>query len=416
MGERPVDVLVVGGGVIGVACAVELSRRGVAVTLVDRGSLGHGSSYGNAGWLTPCFATPLPAPGVLGKAIRWMADPESPLYIKPRPSLTLARWLFTFARATSRSRFERGVDALVPLSRYSLEAYETMARELPDAFGFSKSGQLVLAQTDDGLRHAIEEGEAMARHGIAHRVLDAAGLRELEPAATGPVAGGVFFPDEAHVEPLAVVLAMAAEARRSGAVILPDTEVFDFEIEGGRIVSARTTKGPIRARRVVLATGSWSMRIARALGLRLPVLGGKGYAVVTPSVAPSPRLPIRVVERKIAITPRDGSVRLAGTLELVDGDESISPRRVAAIVRGARTVLNLPESPEIVEVWRGLRPCTPDGMPVIGFAPRPSNLLVATGHQMLGLHTAPGTARLAADLLLGTEPIFDPEPFRATRF
>jgi len=127
-------------------------------------------------------------------------------------------------------------------------------------------------------------------------------------------------------------------------------------------------------------------------------------------------VPIKVIERRIAITPRNGSVRLAGTLELVDGDESITARRVDAIVRGSRTVLDVPERPEIVEIWRGLRPCTPDGLPVIGFAPPFENLVVATGHQMCGLHTAPGTGRLVADLLTGAPPTFDPAPFRADRF
>lgn len=416
MGERAVDVLIVGGGVIGVACALELAKRGVAVRLVERGSVGQGSSYGNAGWLTPCFATPLPAPGTLAKAIRWMADPESPLYIEPRPSPDLVRWLFGFARATSRRAFERGIDALLPLSRHSLDAYEAMAREIPEPFGFAKRGQLVLAQTEAGLAHAVEEGETMARRGLAHRVLDPEALRAMEPAATGPVAGGVYFPESAHVEPLEIVRAMAAEATRRGAEILAGTDVFELVREGDRITAVRTTRGMMPADRVLLATGAWSKPIARSLGLRLPVLGGKGYAVITTSVDPPPKLPIRVVERKIAITPRDGSVRLAGTLELVDGDESISPRRVDAILRGARTVLRLAEHPRIVEVWRGLRPCTPDGLPVIGFASRPSNLFIATGHQMLGLHTAPGTARLAADLLTGASPAFDPAPFRASRF
>jgi len=232
----------------------------------------------------------------------------------------------------------------------------------------------------------------------------------------GPVAGGIYYPDEAHCEPLAAVEAMARAARKHGAVVETGVELIDFDSRGTTIHALRTTRGRIDADRVVLATGSWTKTLARKLGLRVPVLGGKGYAVIVRSVDPPPRRPIKVIDRRIAITPRAGGVRLAGTLQLVDGDESITARRVDAIVNGSKTVLNIPEPPEIVEVWRGLRPCTPDGLPVIGFAPGHDNLVLATGHQMCGLHTAPGTGRLVAELITGETPFVDPAPFRAGRF
>ena len=152
------------------------------------------------------------------------------------------------------------------------------------------------------------------------------------------------------------------------------------------------------------------------LGINVPILGGKGYAIIVPKLDLMPSVPIMIVERKIAITPRKDSLRLAGTLELVNRDEGITSRRVDAILNGSRALLNVPANPEIREVWRGLRPCTPDGVPIIGYPKRYSNLLVVTGHQMLGLQSAPGTGRLAADLVLGAQPAFDPRPFRATRF
>jgi D-amino-acid dehydrogenase len=409
-------VLIVGAGIVGASTALELARRGAGVTVVDRGGVGGGCSHGNAGWLTPCFAFPLAAPGVLSTGLRWLLDPDSPLYITPSLGIEGLRWVGRFAMASTAARFERGMRALVALSKHSLEAYAALDREYPGAFGFSRTGLLMVAQTQDGLAHAKESARLVERHGIAARVLDAAGVRELEPAVSGPVAGGVFFPGEAHCEPRAAVETTARAAEAAGARFLTDTEVVDFERSGSRIAGVLTTRGRLEADRYVLATGSWSKALARRLDLRLPVLGGKGYAVVVPTFPGAPRLPIKVLERRIAITPRDGSVRLAGTLELVDGDESITTRRVEAIVRGSRTVLNLPDPVEFVDLWRGLRPCAPDGMPVIGFAPGVDNLLLATGHQMCGLHAAPGTGRLAADLLTGSPPTFDPAPFRADRF
>jgi D-amino-acid dehydrogenase len=319
-------------------------------------------------------------------------------------------------RAATAERHERGTAALVPLSRYSLEAFAALDREFPGDFGFSPTGLLLVALTPAGLGHATHEAQRMERHGTVWRPLDAAQVRELEPAVTGDIAGGIYFPQEAHCEPHAVVQTMTRAATAAGARFEPNTEVFVFRREGHRLAAVRTTRGWMEADRFVLATGSWSAAHGRQLGFRLPVLGGKGYAIVVDGLPHPPHLPIKVLERRVAITPRDGSTRLAGTLELVDGDESIAPRRVDAIVRGSRTVLDIPEAPHVVELWRGLRPCTPDGLPVIGFAPGYDNLLVATGHQMCGLHTAPGTARLAADLLTGEKPLFAPEPFRADRF
>lgn len=409
-------VLIVGAGVVGAATALELRRRGVEVTVLDRGPVGGGCSYGNAGWLTPCFATPLAAPGVLSSSLRWLLDPDSPLYITPSLGFEGLRWVSRFALSATREKFERGTRALVALSKHSLEAYAALDREFPRAFGFTQSGLLMVAQTPAGLEHSRAAARAVLRHGIPAQVLDPPQVRELEPAVTGPVAGGVFFPAEAHCEPLAAVETLARAAAAAGARIETGTEVLGFRRNGARLDAVLTTRGPVEADRFVLATGAWTKSLARRLGLRVPVLGGKGYAVVVPAFERAPRLPIKILERRIAVTPRAGSVRICGTLELVDDDLSVTTRRVDAILRGARTVLDLPEDPGILEIWRGLRPCAPDGMPIVGMAPGVENLLLATGHQMCGLHTAPGTGRLAADLLIGAPPLFDPAPFRADRF
>jgi len=407
------DVLIVGAGVVGAHLALELAGRGARVTLLDKGPVGHGCSYGNAGWLTPCFATPLPAPGLITKALGWLFDPESPLYIQPR--LGSLGWLVRFLLATTERRFRAGTAALTALSRYSLDAYAGLARE-DDSFAFRQEGLVVACETEAGLRSARREMEIAAEHGIPGEALDADATRARAPALRKAVAGGIFYPAEATAEPLAVVETIARRAAGAGATIVTGAEVFDFELRDGKVVRVDTTRGPMSAGVVVMATGSWSRALGRRLGLRLPVLGGKGYAVIVPTFAAAPALPIMLLERKIAVTPRDGSVRLAGTLELVDGDLSISPRRVGALLRAGQEMLGLPPDAPVREVWRGLRPCTPDGLPLIGFAAAPRNLFLCTGHQMLGLHTAPGSARLAADLILGEKPRFDPAPFRPDRF
>lgn len=414
--NRTVDHLVVGGGIVGVSIAEALARDGARVMVIDRGEIGRGCSEGNAGWVTPCFAMPLPRPGLLWTALRWMADPESPFYMQPRPTPSRLRWLLEFGMSMRRRSFEQGTEQLVELSRRSLDAYGEMDQSSPGRLGLQRRGLLMLALTRRGLASATTDADLLARFGVSGDRLDAKGVRRLEPAVEGEIEGAVYYPDEAHLQPLAAVQAIANQARRSGVCFESGVEAFDFEVSGSRVREVVTTRGRIAAGEVILATGAWSKGLAQRLDLRIPVLGGKGYSMMVRASSPGPRIPMMVLERKVAITPYGDELRLAGTLELVDEDHSISPRRVASIRRGAASVLALPDSVSIDRVWRGLRPCTPDGLPIIGRAPSLENLIVATGHQMLGIQTGPATGELVADLVLGRESAIDPRPFQPERF
>ncbi|MGZ3769521.1 MAG: NAD(P)/FAD-dependent oxidoreductase [Bdellovibrio sp.] len=411
------DVLIIGGGIIGMATAYELSQRGAKVTLIDKGEVGYGCSYGNAGWVTPCFAMPLPMPGMLLKSIGWLMDPDSPLYIKPTASPMLFSWLFRFLRSMNQPLMLQSIKSLVEISKYSVDAYAQLNEKFPNTIGYDQKGLLMVSQTDAGLAAAEEERRLVEPHGIPGSYLSPDEVRKLEPAIIGDIKGGVYFPKEAHLEPLSTVKTLAAAAVQNGVTILPQTEVYDFVTENNKIKEVHTTRGIFKADKIVLATGSWSPELAKKLELNVPVLGGKGYALILKTLASQPKIPLMLVERKIAVTPRANSIRLAGTLELVNPtDYSITPRRVNAILNGSRLFLDVPEKPEVLELWRGLRPCTPDGVPVIGFSTKYNNLLISAGHQMLGIQSGPGSAKLASDLVLGETPLFDPHPFRASRF
>jgi D-amino-acid dehydrogenase len=410
------DVLVVGGGVIGVACALELARRGAAVTVLERDRIGAACSWGNAGLLTPAVSLPLAAPGLFPKALFWLFDSASPLYIEPSWSLDLARWLAAFLAATPRRRFERGAAALVELSIRSVEFWAALARRGPERFGFRDTGLLQVFETPAS--HAAGRGRAelVARLGVPFESWSAEELREREPALTGPLGGAYFYPQDAHCEPDLAVAALAEEAARAGVRFVEGAEAWSFRRDGARVVEVATTRGGFRAADVVLATGAWSKRVAAEVGVRVPMLGAKGYTVLLPPIPTMPRRAWQLYDRKIAVTPHDGKLRLSGTLELVDADFSITERRVAAILAGARSALALPERLEPIEIWRGLRPTLPDGLPMIGRAKGCSNLWLATGHQMTGLKTAPATGRLLAELMCGEPPSVDPAPFRADRY
>jgi D-amino-acid dehydrogenase len=416
---RPIDVAVVGGGVVGLAVARELARRGVAVVVLERDELGRACSYGNAGWLTPSLAMPLAAPGNLRKSLRWLLDPESPLYIPPRLDLALWRFLAGFLWASRSEPYERGAEALVGLCRFSVDRWEELAQG-GAAFGFARAGLLAIYEHPAVLAAAGEHLDLVARFGVRHERWSADEVRSREPAVVGPQVGAIFYPDDAHCEPAAAVRVLAAAARDAGARLVERAEVVAVEqreaVGRREVTRLITTRGVVEVGAVVLAAGAWSAELGDRFGVRVPILGAKGYSLVVPPLVPQPQRSLYLAERKVAINPHADALRISGTLELVGTDLGINRRRVAAIERGARGLLALPDPLPVRELWRGLRPCAPDGMPLIGRARGSANLWVATGHQMTGLKTALGTGVLLAELMTGTPPSFDSHPFRADRY
>lgn len=400
---READVLVIGGGVIGVSAAWYLASRGRGVTLLDRGGIAAGCSHSNAGLVVPSHSIPLAAPGMLGKGLRWMCDPESPFYIKPRLDLDLAAWLWRFARSCREDRVRRAIPLLRDLSRASVALFEELAGRID--FGFTRRGLLLVYRSERGFEEGREEARVLSEAGLAVRILEAP--RELVPALREGTAGGVHFLEDAHLDPLRFVRQLAARAELKGVEIRTETEVLGFGRARGRIEIVRTTRGDFRPAEVVLAAGSWSPAVARGLGLRIPIQPGKGYSVTVPSPPDAPRIPLILGEARVAVTPIGNLLRFAGTLELAGMDLSVNRRRVKAIRRAAREYLSGTDGLEPAEVWRGLRPCTPDGLPLLGRPAGLSNLIVAAGHAMVGLSLGPVTGQIVAQLACGERPPFD---------
>ena len=416
-GTRTTDVAVIGGGVIGVACALEIAKRGAKVLVLERDEIGHGCSFGNAGWLAPSQSLPIANPNLLFKSLKWMLDPESPLYIQPRADPAYLRWLIEFLLAASRrSQFERGAAALVEICRASVDLWETLAKQSSVPFGFERKGLLAVFERAAALEAAKGSIDLVARSGVRAERWTADQVREHEPAIVGNQVGGYFYPDDAHCEPYLAVSALAAAAKVAGVTFAEHTEVFNISNGSSGPRRLSTTHGDVVADRVLVAAGSWSEPLGKMLGLRVPILGAKGYSIVLPRLNPHPSRSIYLIERKVAVNPHADSLRISGTLELVKNDFSINQRRVNVILRGAQGMLAIGDQPVIKELWRGLRPCTPDGMPLIGQARGRGDIWLATGHQMTGLKTAPGTGLLLAQLMNRETPRFDPAPFRADRY
>jgi D-amino-acid dehydrogenase len=298
----------------------------------------------------------------------------------------------------------------------SVDLWEALAQRSPLSFGFERHGLLTVYENKDSIDHAQGSIDLVAKSGIRAETWSADEVREREPAIVGSQVGGYFFPDDAHCEPYRAVRAMAAEAEAAGVTFVEGAEVFGITGTGAAPRLLKTTRGDVKAEQLVVATGPWSEQLGAMLDLRIPVLGAKGYSLLLPRANPHPSRSIYLIERKVAVNPHADALRIAGTLELVRNDFSINQRRVDVILRGAKAMLNLGDAPAVSETWRGLRPCTPDGMPLIGRARGDGPVWLATGHQMAGLKTAPGTGLLLAQLMSGESPRFDPVPFRADRY
>jgi D-amino-acid dehydrogenase len=409
-------IVVIGGGVIGVCAAYELARRGLPVTLVERGDVAAGSSYGNAGLVVPSHSVPLAAPGVLRQGLRWMLDADSPFYVRPRPRRDLVRWLLRFRRSCTEAHVRRALPVLRDLSRASLDRYRELAALPGLDFGFRQDGVLAVFRTPAGLAHGRHEAALLESAGIAAKVLDGAEARSLEPALREGLAGGVHFPDDAHLTPDRFVRGLARIAGALGARVLTGTEVLGLAVRGRAIAQVQTTRGDLDADQVVLAAGSWSPALARAAGLDLPLEPAKGYSVTVDRPPDGPHMPVLLGEARVAVTPMGDALRFAGTLELAGLDLGVSARRVAAIRRAVPEYLARGAGTRLREIWRGLRPCSPDGLPYVGRTRRSENLVVATGHAMVGISLGPITGALVAQVVARETPALDLAPLSPDRF
>jgi D-amino-acid dehydrogenase len=414
------DIFIIGGGVAGVCSAYYLTEQGARVTLVDQGDIAAGSSYGNAGLIVPSHSLPLAAPGALASGLRWLLDPESPFYIQPRLDLALLGWVLRFTAACTESRMRQSIPVLRDLGQASRALHAQLAALDGMDYGYAARGLLMLYNTRRGFAAGQEEAQLLTEFGLTTEVLDGAQARQREPVIRPEVLGAVRFPGDAHLTPALFMSQLARRVEAAGANILTRTEVLGFETGGRTVKRVRTTRGDFAPRQVVLAAGAWSPVLARQLRLNVPIQAAKGYSLTLQGASANPASAMLLGEARVAVTPMvspHGPVlRLAGTLELAGLNFSINQRRVDAIRRAARDYLAGVDEMEPVEIWRGLRPCTPDGLPIIGRPQSLENLIVAAGHGMLGMSLGPITGQLVAQLASGRPPALDLYPLRADRF
>lgn len=405
-------IVVIGGGVIGVACAHFLERAGHRVTLIDRGRIGGGCSHANCGYVCPSHVLPLAGPGVLIPTLREVVKRNGPLMIRPRLDPALWAWLWYFARRCNRrDQFAAG------------RAIQTLLESSRSLYGgLFASGELAAEWREDGLLFVFRRADAMDHYGDTNRLLSehfampaerwgTAELAEREPALRNDLAGAWYYRRDAHLRPDALMRSWRDLLVRRGVDVREGVAFTGFERVGRRVRAIVTDQGTIPTEAAVVAAGAWTPLLAAALGVRVPIEPGKGYSLTYDRADGGPILPMIFEEDHVAVTPFADGLRIGSTMEFAGYDDTLNVRRLAVLTDGAAKYLRTVPAGPPRESWWGWRPMTPDGLPVIGPAPVADNVLIAAGHGMLGLSMAPATGRLVAELV-GGEPHVDPRPYR----
>ncbi len=406
---------IVGGGIIGLSSAYYLNKAGFNVTVFDQGDLQDGCSFGNAGMIVPSHLIPLAAPGMISKGIRWMFDSTSPFYVKPRFNRDLFRWGYQFYKHSNNRHVELAIPALKEISLFSKSLYQQWYNELPFEFEYQEKGLLMLYQKAETEREEIEAAHVANKAGVEAVVMSLAEIQDMEPDVQVKARGGVYYPGDASLTPGLLVSQLINHLKSSGVQFETKTTVTGFQPNQYSINVLKTEKGDFDIDELVIATGSWSGAIASMLGTTLPMQAGKGYSFTLNDVKANTRIPSIFLESRVAVTPMGSSLRFGGTMEISGVDHSINMRRVKGIVDsipdyypGMKVGMPLKEN-----VWHGLRPCSPDGLPYIGRSGTWKNVIIATGHSMMGLSLGPGTGKLVSELLQEEKPsisllAFDP--------
>lgn len=411
-------VAIVGGGVVGLAAAFFLHERGAEVTVLERDRCGDATSLGNAGWITPGVSSvPLSGPGVVPQALKWMLRPDSPFYIRPRPSPTLALWLLRFWRSSTDARFEHGLKALVTLNASALDLLDRY-RERGVRFEMHSEGLLFPALSRVAAEKDLALYEMLARAGYtgSYELLEGDDARSLEPALGDAVAAAVFSRDERHLRPETLTGGLARYLEEQGATVLEEAPVESISRVNGSWRLGRGESATVEADAVVLAAGVWTQKLLRAIGYRLTILSGKGYSITFSAKKNVVRHPAYLSEAKVGVSPFDGGLRLAGTFELTGIDPGLRRRRLDALLNAARRYLRDWQDERDRFEWAGLRPVVSDGLPVIGPVPGHDGLFVATGHGMVGVTMSAPTGAALAELIVERKLPERIAPFGLERF
>ncbi len=409
-------VIVIGGGIIGLCSAYYLQKEGHQVSIIDQSNLNAGASYVNAGYLSPSHIIPLSAPGVMKKGIKWMFNQSSPLYIKPRLNSDFLKWVWAFNKSCTNKHVNKAIPVIRDITLLSQNLYDSIKQDEGFSFHHDKKGLLMLCQTDKMLEKEIEVAHLAKKNGLDVSEVSLEALKTLEPNVDLNVKGATYFKCDSHMTPHEFMEDMKVYLKKTGVNFFTNEKVNDIEVESGKIMALITNKQTHKADEFILAAGSWTPILSKKLGIKLLVQAGKGYGINTEKET-GITIPAILTEAKVAITPMNGFTRFAGTMEIAGVNQNINKVRVEAIANAATKYypsVKLTEE-EKNNAASGLRPVSPDGLPYIGKSKTCSNLVIATGHAMMGWSMGAATGKLVSEVVSDKKVSLNLLPFHPDR-
>ncbi len=409
------SVIIVGSGVVGAASAYFLSKAGWTVTVIDRGEFGMGCSHANCGYVCPSHVLPLTVPGAVRSALKAMLSRNAPFSIKPRLDPALWGWLFRFARRCNvRDMMEAG-RALHALLMSSRGLYDDLMKSEPFDCEWEPRGTLLVFQNPGPFQHHGETAHLLREHfGLSAERIDGDKLLEMEPALKPGLAGGWLYRGDAYLRPDRLMSSWRRILEARGVTIREHCEMSGFRTEAGQARALTTTQGEIPGEAFVVAAGAWTPLLDKHLGCRVPIQPGKGYSITMGRPKPCPVWPMLFEEHRVAVTVWPSGYRLGSTMEFAGYDATLNRSRLELLREGAKPYLHEPFGEPVVEEWYGWRPMTYDGKPIIDRSPTLSNVMIAAGHNMIGVAASPATGKLVAEMLSNETPHIDVAPFSNT--
>ena len=411
-------IVIVGGGVIGLCSAYYLQKEGHEITIIDKGNITDGTSFGNAGYVSPSHFTPLASPGMVLKGLKWMMSSSSPFYIKPRLNADLARWSYSFWRNANAKTMNRNIPHLNNILQLSRELTSQIKDDLGNHFHMEEKGILMLYKEEKTEKHEIDLARRARELSIEALVYSAREIQDLEPDVEVNVKGGVLYPGDSHLNPGEFMKTLKEHLEKNNVVFRLDSTVTGFEKSAGSVKAVLVGDEKIDCDELVLATGSWLPLVSSQLGIKLLLQAGKGYSMTFDDVQPNLKYPAILVDSRVAMTPWGNSLRMGGTMEINEIESAPLPQRAKAIFNAAHKYYpNLPVTfPTGKQAWSGLRPLTPDGLPYIGRHSKYKNLVIASGHAMLGMSLCAATGKLVEEMIGKQETSIDMKAFTVERF
>lgn len=409
-------VVVIGGGIIGLCSAYFLNAEGCEVTIIDKSDIASGASFVNAGYIAPSHIIPLASPGIITKGLKWMFDSSSPFYVKPRLNSDFLKWAWAFKKSAKKEKVERAIPVIKDINLLSRELFKMFASSPDFHFHHGHKGLLMAYQTDEAGAEEWEVGQRAIKEGLEVENLSKKELEMLDPTSGIKAKGAVYYKCDAHTTPSEFMEQMLVYLKQNGVVFYTNEAVKDIEVEGGKIKSILTDKQSITADEFVLAAGSWSPKVTRKLGVKIPIEAGKGYRIDVQRKT-GITIPTILIESKVAVTPMNGFTRFAGTMEIGGINHEINPVRVDSIASAAEQFysnIKITDTEKSMAAC-GLRPVSPDGLPYIGKSKKCSNLTIATGHAMMGWSLGPATGKLVSEVILSKKTSMNLAPFNPDR-